>query len=305
VRDELKNRVKLLLDILPYVSTDKKIAIKGGTAINMFYRDFPRMSVDIDLVYLPIASREETLLDIDVFLRNVSATIRKNRPGTEIFKKKLGNERYVGLTIEENGCVVKIEPNIILRGSVFQTEMREVRQAVSTAIGFEGFVNIQVLSLEDLYGGKICAALDRQHPRDLFDIMILFEHEGLTPAILKAFVVYLAGHDRPMNELLSPQRLDMIEVFQKEFIGMTDRSVTWAQLSDVRERLVREIHTHLTVAERNFLISMRRGEPQWELLDIPGIEKLPSLQWKLLNIKRMSKEKHAAMLTTLLKVLDR
>jgi predicted nucleotidyltransferase component of viral defense system len=303
MKHEYAQRVKLLLEILPYFSVNKQIAIKGGTAINMFYRDFPRVSVDIDLVYLPINSRDETLIDIDNFLRKVTEILQMKRPGIGIFPKKSVHNRLSGLTIEENGLIVKIEPNTILRGSVYPVEMREVQQSVLDETGYEGFINIQVLSLEDLYGGKICAALDRQHPRDLFDIMILFEREGLTPAILKAFVVYLAGHDRPMNELLSPKRLDMREIFHKEFIGMTDRSVTWEELADVREQLVQQIHTKLSLPERKFLVSIKRGEPEWDQLGISGIEVLPSLQWKLMNIKKMSKEKHDVMLTRLLQVL--
>ncbi len=65
-------------------------------------------------------------------------------------------------------------------------------------------MEIPVLSFADLYGGKICAALDRQHPRDLFDIKLLSEARGLNEEVSQAFVIYLASHNRPMSELLSP-----------------------------------------------------------------------------------------------------
>jgi hypothetical protein len=151
------------------------------------------------------------------------------------------------------------------------------------------------MSIPDLYGGKICAALDRQHPRDLFDIKVLFEHEGITDEIRKAFVVYCACHDRPMHELLSPKRLDIRPVFDKEFAGMTDRPVTCNELEEVRERLVREIGAGLMSAQRKFFVSMKQGEPQWDLLGLPGIERLPALQWKIANIRKMDKSKRVAM----------
>jgi hypothetical protein len=57
-------QVELLVRVLPVVGKSKCFTVKGGTAINLFYRDMPRLSVDIDLVYLPLKSREESLLDI-------------------------------------------------------------------------------------------------------------------------------------------------------------------------------------------------------------------------------------------------
>lgn len=82
-------------------------------------------------------------------------------------------------------------------------------------------LNVRVLSLEDTYGGKICAALDRQHPRDLFDIKLLLENEGLTEKIKKAFIVYLISHDRPIVEVLNPGLQDIKQIFENEFAGMT------------------------------------------------------------------------------------
>lgn len=299
-----KDRAKFLLDLLPYVLADPRVAIKGGTAINMFYRDLPRISVDIDLVYVPIKEREKTLTEIYEILAEISTVINRNRPSTVIVPKKSRDGRWTALTVEENGVVIKIESNTILRGSVFPVEKRLLSEAVAAALEYEGFLNVQMLPLPDLYGGKICAALDRQHPRDLFDIMVLFEHEGITPQIRKAFVVYLAGHDRPMHELLSPQWLDMRGIFDREFAGMTDRQVTWEELVEVRKRLIMEIRSSLSEAERKFLISMKQGEPEWDLLGLPEIERLPSLQWKLLNIRKMDRKKHSVMLMELKMVLE-
>lgn len=94
---------------------------------------------------------------------------------------------------------VKIEVNFVLRGTV-----RPVQRTSLTPKARETLLadlEIPVVSLEDMYGGKLVAALDRQHPRDLFDVMQLFAHEGITSDIRRAFVVYLASHNRPIHEV--------------------------------------------------------------------------------------------------------
>ncbi len=64
---------------------------------------------------------------------------------------------------------------------------------------------------------EICAALDRQHPRDLFDVKLLLDNEGITDKIRTAFIVYLISHNRPMNELLNPTFQDISHQYTSEF----------------------------------------------------------------------------------------
>lgn len=292
-------QANLLLDLLPLVGQEKNIAVKGGTAINLFVRELPRLSVDIDLVYLPCDSRETALTEIDTILNRISDRIKRFKPNIKIGFKRGNDGKAVGLRVGSAGVVVKIEPNTVLRGCVYPAESRKLNPVAKKALGYEGFLSIPIASIPDLYGGKICAALDRQHPRDLFDIKVLFEHEGMTTKIRKAFVIYLASHDRPMHEVLSPRRLNVQEVFTNEFTGMTDVSVTYAELESVRERLISAVINDLTQSEKQFLISMKQGAPRWDLLGIPGIDNLPALQWKLMNIGKMDKTKHAKMLDKL------
>ncbi len=160
-------------------------------------------------------------------------------------------------------------------------------------------LSVATLSTADLYGGKICAALDRQHPRDLFDIKLLLENEGLTDAIRKAFIVYLVSHDRPLHELIDPPRKDFRKVFENEFSGMTDISVSYAELVAARECLFTRLRHELTGAERKFILSVKEGSPAWELLALPGVDKLPAIQWKLQNIVKMSSVKHREQLKKL------
>jgi predicted nucleotidyltransferase component of viral defense system len=293
----------LMLRVLPYVAAEKDFALKGGTAINFFLRDLPRLSVDIDLTYLPLASREESLQAIGAALGRIAKAIRRAIPSAQVRENFLGGPRRVSkLFVRQRSVQIKIEPNEVLRGTVYPSEERSLTKKAEES--FERFVTIKMLSAADLYGGKICAALDRQHPRDFFDIKVLLENEGITDEIRKAFVVYLACTDRPMHELLGQTRQDFKEVFERQFHGMALIPVRYEDLEQVRDALVPKLKGAFTTKEKQFLISLKEGNPQWDLLGLPGIEQLPGLQWKLANIRKMDKRKHADMLTKLKRTLD-
>lgn len=289
MEDIYRRQVELLIRCLPEIEKQTCFALKGGTAINLFVRDMPRLSIDIDLVYLPIEPREKTLVNIEKALNGIADNIKhyiKGASATKINKEKHTNK----LTIEHNGVRIKIEPNIVQRGSVFEVENKNL--CTRAEIEFEASVTANTLSLAELYGSKIAAALDRQHPRDLFDIKLLFENEGLTNDIRKAFVVYLASHPRPMNELLNPNLKNIEQAFFSQFKGMTNTPVELANLLDTRKQLIKLINGNLTEDERLFLMSIKSGIPDWSLIDVQNIKQLPAIQWKLLNIKNMDKKKH-------------
>ncbi|HEU5080355.1 MAG TPA: nucleotidyl transferase AbiEii/AbiGii toxin family protein [Opitutaceae bacterium] len=284
----------LLVQVMPFVNAEACFALKGGTAINFFVRDFPRLSVDIDLVYLPVEDRATTLQGIDAALQRIAAKIRRAMPSVQVREHRSVSDKFlVKLTVRAaDGAEVKIEPNTVLRGTLHPTtELTLSPKAVEL---FGRSATMRVVSLPDLFGGKLCAALDRQHPRDLFDVHGLFQAEGITDDIRRAFVVFLASHDRPMSELLTPNRKDLKQVFADQFEGMTLDPVPLAVLEDTRERLIERINADLTAAEREFLLSMKRLAPKWELLGLPGVERLPGPQWKLYNLRKMDAAKRRA-----------
>jgi predicted nucleotidyltransferase component of viral defense system len=284
----------LLVQVLPFVNAEACFALKGGTAINFFVRNFPRLSVDIDLVYLPVEDRPTTLRGIDAALQRIAATIQRVMPGVQVREQKLASENLiVKLTLRASGgAEVKIEPNTVLRGSLHPTTDRNLTPKAVEMFGRSA--TVRVVSLPDLYGGKLCAALDRQHPRDLFDVHGLFQAEGITDDIRRAFVIFLASHDRPISELLTPNRKDLKQVFADQFEGMTLDPVPLAALESARERLIKRINADLTTNEREFLLSMKRLEPKWDLLGLPGLERLPGPQWKLYNLRKMNPAKRLA-----------
>ncbi len=294
-------QVDLLLKLLPILATEPDFALHGGTAINFFVRDMPRLSVDIDLTYLPIESRDATFTNITKKLRDLAKKFRNAFAGIQISEKEDKQRSISKLFVTHQNALVKIEPNLIIRGSVFPIEERDLSKNAEKK--FEKFVSVKTLPLHALYGGKICAALDRQHPRDLFDIKLLLENEGFTENVRKAFLVYLISGNRPMNELLNPMLKDGRKVFENEFLGMTFIPVKYAALEKARKDLIRVIHKDLTDDDRRFLVSFKEGVPQWDLLGIEGVSKLPAVEWKLINLARMDRQKHAKAVAELKEVL--
>ncbi len=176
----------------------------------------------------------------------------------------------------------------------------EVRDLVEASFGY---AEMQVLSLPELYAGKICAALDRQHPRDFFDVKLLLENEGLTTEIRQAFLVYLISHPRPLSELINPMRKNIRSIFESDFANMTEIPVTVEDLETTREQLIKAIHAGLTEQEIQFLLSFKARTSNWSLLGLSGIDQLPAVKWKMLNLQKMSRDKHAKAYTALEKVL--
>jgi predicted nucleotidyltransferase component of viral defense system len=294
-------QVQLLLQVLPLIFQEKCFALKGGTAINLFIRDMPRLSVDIDLVYLGDEERNKALEIIAASLTRIADSISGRLSGTTIGRAYEGKSDALRLFIVRNQVQIKIELSPVLRGTVLPVENRAVSKSVEDEFGF---TEVPVISIPDLYGGKICAALDRQHPRDLFDVKLLLETEGVTDVIRKATLVYMMSHPRPIAELLNPNLKNISSVFTNEFSGMTRDAVTLEELVRARELLIRNIQTNLTSEEKEFLLSFKSKDPQWAKLGISGIEKLPAIQWKIQNLNKMNPDKHRDALENLKRLME-
>jgi predicted nucleotidyltransferase component of viral defense system len=237
-------QVDLLLQVLPYVAKEEIFALKGGTAINLFVREMPRLSVDIDLTYLPVDSRDNALRNIEEALNRIKADIRKNIPEVKVHPVPLNGGTDVKLNCQSLNAQIKIEVNTITRGNIFPTELMQVVDSVQDEFG--KFAAINVVSLAELYGGKICAAVDRQHPRDLFDVKLLLENEGLTDNIWEGFKISLISHYKPVSELLTPILKDQKPAFERQFAGMTIEPFTYNDYESTRKTLVDSIQQRLT-----------------------------------------------------------
>jgi predicted nucleotidyltransferase component of viral defense system len=277
---------RLLTRVAPLVLVDDTFALKGGTAINLFVRDMPRLSVDLDLVFpdhtLP---REEALKRINEAIRR--SAVRLKKQGFQTHAPTSADVGETKLLVRQGTIQVKIEVNFVMRGTVNPVRLASLTQSARDTL--QADLEIPVVSLEDVYGGKLVAAMDRQHPRDLFDVMQLFAHEEITAGIRRAFVVYLASHNRPVHEVLFPSLREIRQEFEHNFTGMTVEPVKLETLLAARERMVRELQHGLTADERGFLLSLVAAEPEWALLGVPHLEQLPGLRWRLQNVERLRK----------------
>ena len=277
---------RLLTQVAPLIFVDGTFALKGGTAINLFVRDMPRLSVDLDLIFPDHKPpRDQALQRINEAIRQ--SADRLNKRGFQTHAVVAADTGETKLLVRRGGIEVKIEVNFVMRGTVYP-----VRAASLTAKARETLLadlEIPVVSLEDMYGGKLVAAMDRQHPRDLFDVMQLFAHEGITPGIRRAFVIYLACHNRPVHEVLFPSLRDVSHDYERNFRGMTAEPVELAELLAVRNRMVRELQQSLDADERRFLLSLVANKPEWPLLGLAHLEHLPGIRWKQHNLERLQK----------------
>jgi len=289
-------QVSLLVRVLPVVAREGCFALKGGTAINLFVRDLPRLSVDIDLAYLPVGERTAALEEIDAALGRIAASLADRPHGFQVRPGKFQEKKRCGLLVSQGAATIKIELSPVLRGCVYPAGPRRISANAEAEFGF---AEVPVFSFADLYAGKIVAALDRQHPRDLFDVKLLLAAEGISDELFRAFLVYLISHDGSIARVLNPTLKPLEELYHRQFAGMTVEPVALAELELARDELIAALHNRLGESEKAFLRTFKRGEPQWELLGINHVADLPAVRWKMLNLSRMSGEKRQEIIDKL------
>ena len=295
------HQVALLIAVLPLVAEETCFALKGGTAINLFVRNMPRLSVDIDLTYLPLENRQTSLAAITMALNHIAQRISKVLPNTTVDELKDAQGNVLKLMVLRQGVKIKIEVSPVMRGSLLTPVTMDIDPQVENQFSY---ASMPVLDRHELYAGKLCAALDRQHPRDLYDVNILLEHEGITDALMNVFMVYLISGNRPIAEMLSPHPVSLAVAFNEQLSGMTVDGTNIQMLEETRKTFIQQINNKLTDNHKQFLLSFKAMQPEWHLLDAGDVSHLPAVQWKLLNLKKMSAKKHKLAMDKLEAVLD-
>lgn len=283
--DVYRKQVELLVRTIPTVAEEKCFALKGGTAINLFIRNMPRLSVDIDLTYLPVNDRAQALQEIEAALKRIAQRIRRKQPDVHIAESAPATQKEITkLVIRTRERVqIKIEVTPVLRGCVYEPVLMPVCATVEEQFGF---AEMNVLSFADLYAGKIMAALDRQHPRDLFDVHHLLENEGISDELRTAIIIYLISHDHSPHSLLNPVLQDISQDFEQNFMGMTDAPIELSTLLNARQKLINNIISQMPEHHKQFLRSFYSRNPEWDLLGIAGVQNLPAVRWREMNLDR-------------------
>lgn len=275
-------KVELLLRLMPIVMEEGVFAVHGGTAINLFLKDLPRYSVDIDLTYIPLADRKQSLEDINLHLASICEQAKKAFKGIHI-KPNYDTSK---LLCEWRGKQVKVEVNQTKRGLV-GGEATTVPLSDKAQDEFGLYCEANIVPLTQLYGGKIAAALSRQHPRDLFDV----KHMDIPLADCREGLIFcLLGSDRPIHESFAPRLIDQREAMANQFDGMTDIPFTYEEFEETRTKLIADINGMMTDADKDFLISFELGKPAWGGYEFAYMQNYPSVKWKLINLAKLAKQ---------------
>lgn len=299
-----RDRVQLLVDILPMLAREPRFALKGGTAINLFEQDLPRLSVDIDLTWLPVNRFAEDSVSITEALEGLADLLRARPLQLQVQASvKQQGQGVTRLVVSRGRARVQIETTPVMRGTVHPVREMTVRPPVEEAFGF---ASAQVLDFADLYAGKLAAALSRQHPRDLFDVGLLLNDARADITLWRTFLVYLTCSPKPAWEILQPSEpKDFHTIFDTHFQGMTAEPISADQLLDSRARLLARIAGWLDEPSRDFLWSVENEQPDFTLIGLPQARELPGVRRKLHNLARRSEEKRIADKTHLEKTLAR
>jgi len=275
-----RKQVELLLQALPIVARNENFALYGGTAINFFILDMPRLSVDIDLCYLQHThDRDTALRQIQEALKNIKGDVEKLNSVANIHHKVKEGKLLI---TSKNGAQIKIEVNLISRGVINKPVHLDLQSAIQES--FQTFCSMNIIPVGQLYGGKIRAALDRQHPRDLFDIKQLLSTTGITDDIRKGFIYSLTTSNRPIHEILSPNLQDQTDAMVNQFEGMTTQEFSYEEYCEVRLELIDKVKDILTAEDILFLSSFINGDPDWSYYNFKDF---PAVKWKLQNIQKL------------------
>lgn len=275
-------KVELLLRFMPIVMEEGVFAVHGGTAINLFLKDLPRYSVDIDLTYIPLADRKQSLEDINLHLASICEQAKKAFKGIHI-KPNYDTSK---LLCEWRGKQVKVEVNQTKRGLV-GGEATTMPLSDKAQDEFGLYCEANIVPLTQLYGGKIAAALSRQHPRDLFDV----KYMDIPLADCREGLIFcLLGSDRPIHESFAPRLIDQREAMGNQFDGMTDIPFTYEEFEETRTKLIADINGMMTDADKDFLISFELGKPAWGGYEFAYMQNYPSVKWKLINLAKLAKQ---------------
>lgn len=272
-------KVELLLRLIPIIGDERVFAVHGGSAINLFLKDLPRYSVDIDLTYIPLEDRKTSIESINTHLKSISDKAKKAFKGMHI----VPNFATCKLLCEYKGSQVKVEVNQIKRGIV-GGNLLHLPLCDRAQEEFGLYCEADIVPKTLLYGGKIAAALSRQHPRDLFDVRYM---DIPVSEAKEGLLFCLLGSDRPIHESFAPMLINQRDTMQNQFVGMTDTPFSYEAFEATRTWLIKEVNDLMTEADKRFLVGFERAEPDWSSFAYPHFAKYPSVQWKLLNLQKL------------------
>ena len=147
---------------------------------------------------------------------------------------------------------------------------------------------------------------DKTSDEVFLDVLNMLEKPGLMREIFDGFLCYLAGHPRPIAELLAPNwdTERIATLYAQEFSGMTQQETSLESLLSVTTLLPQALKSHLTDLDREFLLSFKQNSPDWSRYRYPEIQHLPAIRWKQRNLAVL-KDKNPAKYVAAVNKLER
>ena len=199
--------------------------------------------------------------------------------------------------VSRRGNQIKIEPNTVIRGGLLPAIEKPLSPYLVQR--YRRAVSVSCLAKEELYAGKLCAALQRQHPRDLFDTWHFFQQHELTPEMMDVFVVYLISQGKPIYEALDPNLKEISALYHSQFVGMGKSEVALEHLLEIQNILPQYIVASLTTRHREFILGFKQGNPDWSFLPFTVTQHLPAVRWKQQNLDKIGSAKRQQALNKL------
>ena len=275
----------------PFLKT--RIALKGGTALNLFVFDMPRLSIDIDLNYIGAPDRETMLAERPKLEEALQAVC--GREGLAV--KSLPSEHAGGkwrltyAAASGRSGNLELDVNYLLRTPLWPAELAD-----SYPVGSFQATQVRVLDLHELAASKLAALLSRNASRDVFDAVELLRPEDLDRAKLRlGFVVYGGANRKDWRTVSAKDvKLDAAELKSQLLPtlrpGALPKAKARALVTDCRDLLSAVLP--LTRDEREFIERLNeRGEIAAELLTDAAamrktIQEHPALRWKAINVRK-------------------
>jgi predicted nucleotidyltransferase component of viral defense system len=300
-RAEVLEKVIRLLELLetlrmhPFL--EPRIALKGGTALNLFVFDVPRLSVDIDVNYIGAVDRETMRAERPTMDQAIEAVC--GRLGIQVKRLPIdhagGKWRLSYTTATGLPGTLELDVNYLLRTPLWPRAAADSRR-----VGAFAATGIPMLDVHELAAGKLAALFGRTASRDLFDVRELLRNGGLDREKLRlGFVVYGGINRRDWREVslddvqTDPDEVDRLlrPMLRGDMVPERIDLVPWTKqlVADCRDML--SVVLPLEPHEREFLDELNdRGEIAAEFLTedvgLKGvIRNHPGLAWKALNVR--------------------
>jgi hypothetical protein len=301
-RQDFLEKVAYLLELLKLLQSHPflkgKLALKGGTALNLFVFKVPRLSVDIDLNYVGASSREGMIDDRPKIEQAIQAVFK--REGFSV--RRMPDEHAGGKwslrykRASGQGGNIEVDVNFMYRVPLWPVAIMN-----SHRLGAWQATGIPVVGISELSAGKLAALLSRRKARDLFDSNQILKMEGLNLAHLRiAFVVYGAMNRKDWRTVClddvvfdeSELESQLLPTLRAHTIGRNDGAASYGEklVTNCREALSAVLP--LNANELDFLnLLLDKGEIRPSLLTSDEtlqrrINEQPLLQWKALNVRK-------------------